>query len=101
MLLSLCKAIAAVDGTVVSGKERHLRFGAALSADGSVHFTRSTAAVTVGLVGLAAFPAACGLVLEALLGIEFLFACGEREFLAAVTAHQSFVLVHEWYPPEF
>lgn len=89
----LGKALAAIDGAVVLGKERNLRLHTTVGADCIVHFTRA-AGVAVGLVCMAAFPAACGLVLEALLCVEFLFACGEREFLPAVTAYQSLVLIH-------
>lgn len=91
-------ALAAIDGTVVLGKEGNLRVRTAVGTNGFVHFAR--ASVAVGFVRLAALPAAGRLVLEASFRVEFLFACGERELLPAVTAYQSFVLVHEWKPPE-
>lgn len=92
-------ALAAIDGTVVLGKEGNLRVRTTVGTNGFVHFARATG-VAVGFVRLAAFPAAGRLVLEASFRVEFLFACGERELLPAVTAYQSFVLVHEWKPPE-
>lgn len=46
---------------------------------------------------LRAFPARFAtdrLILKAFLGIEFLFACGENEFRAAILAYQCLVLEH-------
>ena len=43
--------------------------------------------------------AAYGLILEALLSIELLFACGENEFGAAILAYQSLVFEHLVYNP--
>ena len=91
------EASAAIDGPVVLGNERNLGGSAALCADRIIHLTIVRA---LALAGVPARFATDRLILEAFLGIEFLFACGEREFLAAVTAHQILVLVHEWYPPE-
>jgi hypothetical protein len=74
----LSKALAAIDGTVIFGKERNLSFFATACTDGIMHLTGSVG--TIGLVGLTAVFAARGLVLETLLGIEFLLTSGESKF---------------------
>ena len=50
------------------------------------------ASIAVAAALIAAVTAAGGLVLEAFLGVEFLFACAENEFLAAVLAYESKVI---------
>ena len=90
----LGKAIAAIDGTVVLGKEGNLRFFATACAYGGVHLTGSVG--TIVFVGLAAGLATRGLVLETLFGVEFLLTGGESEFGTAVSANERFVLEHGW-----
>ena len=92
------ETFAAIHGAVFPGLEGHLGGLAAVRADGVVHFAGS--AVVAGcLVGLTALTAAGGLVLETLFSVEFLFASSKHEFIAAVTAHQRFVLIHCFCDP--
>jgi len=85
------EAGAAVDGPVVLGNERDLGGRAALCADRIIHLTIVRA---LALAGVPARFATDRLILEAFLGIEFLFACGENEFRAAILAYQCLVLEH-------
>jgi hypothetical protein len=85
------EAIAAVNGAVGFGLERHASFLAAASADGSEILTGTTSSV---LAGIAAGLAALGLILEATLSIELLLTGGEHEFLPTFFANQSLVLIH-------
>lgn len=87
------EAFAAIHGPIFTRQEGNLSRGAAVGADRIVHFPGS-AIVASGLVGLTALTAAGGLILEALFGVEFLFAGSEHKFLATVTAHQRLVLIH-------
>ena len=89
-----CEALAAVDGTILAGSEGNLSGLAAVSADGIVHLTGSAGSGTGGLAGLTARLAAGGLILEALLSVEFLFTGGEHKFSATVFAYQRLVFVH-------
>ena len=89
-----CEALAAVDGTILAGSEGNLSGLAAVSADGIVHLTGSAGSGAGSLAGLTAGLAAGGLVLEALLGVEFLFTGGEHKFSATVFAYQRLVFVH-------
>ena len=82
---SVCKAIAAVDGTVAAGLERNLAFLAALGADCIVHHALGTSSDT--LAGCTAGSAALRLVLEAALCVELLLTGGEDELLAAILAN--------------
>ena len=82
--LHLCKAVAAVHRTIVSGLEGHAGFAAAGSAGGCEKLTGTTGGV---LAGITAGLAALGLVLEALLRIELLLAGGENEFIPALFAN--------------
>ena len=82
---SVCKAVAAVDGTVAAGLERNLAFLAALGADCIVHHALGTSSDT--LAGCTAGSAALGLIFEATLCVEFLLTCGEDELLAAILAN--------------
>lgn len=93
------KALAAVHGTILTGQERHLSGLAALGAHSVMHLTGSAGGGTGGLAGHTASLAAAGLILETLLGIELLLACGENEFCAAVLANQRLVFVHGMEPP--
>ena len=78
------EAFAAVDGSVARGLERDLARLAAFRADGVEHLSGFAAGVlslvTAGFASL-------GLVLEALLRVEFLFTGGEDEFVAAFLAY--------------
>ena len=87
----LAEAVAAVDRSIVFRKERNLRLLAAIGADHLVHLT-SFAALMIATTLVATVAAARRLVLEALLRIEFLLACAENKFLAAVFANECFVL---------
>jgi hypothetical protein len=82
---SVCKAVAAVDGTVAAGLERNLAFLAALGADCIVHHALGTSSDT--LAGCTAGSAALGLVLEAALCVELLLTGGENELVAAICAN--------------
>ena len=87
------EALAAVDGTIALGDEGHGSGLAASSAGRLEHLAGSGSAVR--LTGGAALAAAGGLVLEALLSVEFLLASGEHELSAAVAANQRLVFVHD------
>ena len=91
----LLEAGAAVDGTVIAGLERDLGGCAAICADCVKHLTLTVAG---GLAVVSAFLAANGLILEALLRVELLLACGENEFLAAILAYQCLVFEHVCFP---
>jgi len=100
-VLALCfEAVAAVHGTISAGLEGNLGFASAAIADHGEHLTGSTAIAVLGPTGSAAGRAAGGLVLEALLGKEFLLTGRENEFVAAVTTGESLVFVHGSYPPK-
>ena len=94
LLSPLCKALAAVYGTVVAGLEGKHSFAAAIVAD-SYKGLALTAGTGLSLVtaGLAAL----GLVLKAFAGIELLLAGSENEFLTTVFANESFVFVHFFF----
>ena len=88
----LCKAFAAIDGLIGLGLEGEL---GGLSALGANRIKRNALTAAAGcLVVRSAALAAGRLVLEALLRVEFLLACGENEFAAAVLANQYFVFKH-------
>ena len=82
--LHLCKAIAAVNRTIVSGLEGYASFLAAGSAGGCKELTGATGSV---LAGVTAGLAALGLILETLLCIELLLTGGENEFITALFAN--------------
>lgn len=87
------EACAAVDGAVVSGKERNLGGCTALCTNCFVHFSfAAIVALTLALVS--ARLAANGLVFEALLKVKFLLTCCEREFCATVFTNECFVFKH-------
>jgi hypothetical protein len=94
-LSSIAETIAAIDGTVVAGLEGNLARFAAFRADGVIHLTLAVSAAGVLLAGIPACLAALGFIGEAFFSVEFLFAGGESEFLTAVFADESFVLIHE------
>ena len=100
-VLTLCfEAVTAVHGTISAGLERHLGLAAAAVADHSEHGPGSVSVAVLGFTGVTAGLAAPGLILETLLGVEFLFTGGEDEFVSAVTASQSLVFVHGSNPPK-
>jgi hypothetical protein len=92
--LSLRKALAAIDRTVIAGLEGDLAGLSALGADSVIHLTLATTFAAVVLPGVAALLAALRLVLETTLSVEFLFTGGKDELFAAVFAHECFVFVH-------
>ena len=91
--LDLGKAVAAVDGPIGLGLERHTSLAAAGSADSREVLTGATGRV---LTGVTARLAALGLVLEAALSVELLLTGSENKFVAAFLAYQGLVLVHFW-----
>ena len=101
-ILTLCfEAVTAVYRPISAGLERNLGFASAAVADHGEHLPGSTAVAVLGLAGVTAGLAPTGLVLEALLGVEFLFTGREDKFVSAVTAGQSLVFVHGSYPPKY
>ena len=94
-----CIALAAVDRAIFPGLERNLGGLAAFSAHGVEHLAGATGSRAAGLARLTARLATGGLVLEALLGVEFLFTGSENKFIAAVLANQRLVSVHGIGPP--
>ncbi len=94
------ETIAAVHGTVSAGLERNLSLASAAVADHGEHLPGSAAIAVLGFAGITAGLAPTGLVLEAFLGVEFLFAGRENKLVATVTAGQCLVFVHGSYPPK-
>jgi hypothetical protein len=92
--LSLVETLAAIDRTIIPGLERNLAGSAAVCADCIVHLTLTTAVAGVLLACVTACLAALGFVLETAFRIKFLFTGSENEFLTAVSANESFVLIH-------
>ena len=84
------EAVTAVNGAIILRLKGDFGFLAAVRADDGKHLALF-AAVAVALTFVAAVAATHGLVLEALFGVEFLFACAEDEFFSAVFAHEGFV----------
>ena len=100
-VLTLCfKAVTAVYRTISAGLERNLGFASAAVTDHGEHLPGSAAVAALRLAGVTAGLATTGLVLETLLGVEFLFAGRKNKFVSAVTAGQSLVFVHGSYPPK-
>ena len=100
-VLTLCfEAVTAVHGTISTRLERNLGLTSATVADHSEHLPGSAAVAVLGLAGITAGFAPTGLVLEALFGVEFLFAGRENKLVATVTAGQCLVFVHGSYPPK-
>ena len=89
-------ASAAVDRTIVPGNEGNLAGGTTVRANCVMHFTIP---VALALHLVPAILAANGLVLETLLCVEFLFACGEGEFSAAILANECLVFEHVFVFP--
>jgi hypothetical protein len=88
------KALAAIYSLTLGGVERNLAFLTAVCTNSREHL--SCALCTV-LAGITACLASLGLVLEALLCIEFLLTGGEHEIVAAILALECLVLVHVSY----
>jgi len=84
LLSHLGEAVAAVDGTVGLGLERHSGLAAAGGAGGGEILPRTTGRV---LAGVTASFAALRLVLEAALSVELLLTGGEHELVSALFAH--------------
>ena len=95
LLFHFCVAVAAINGSVIAGLERNFCFLAATSASGGEEFSGGLACIL--LSGTAGF-ASQGFVLETFFCVEFLFACGEYEFVAAILAYQCLVLIHLCLP---
>ena len=93
-VLSSVKALAAVNGTILTGLERNLTFLAAGCANCVIHL--ALASVAAGcLAGVAAGLATKRLVGETLFSIELLLSGSEGELLSAILADQNLVVVHE------
>jgi len=90
----LCKALAAIDRTVLTGLEGDFGLAAALGAGGDELLALRAA---LGFAQVTAVLAALGLIYESLAGVELLLAGGENEFLATVFADESFVFEHFFY----
>ena len=90
----LCKALAAVNGAILTGSEGYLAFCTALCAGSVEHFTLGLvcvlACITAGL-------AALRLIFKALCSVELLLAGCENEFVAAFLTDESLVFVHFGY----
>ena len=94
------ETVAAVHGTISAGLERNLGLTSAAITDHSEHLPGSASVAVLGFAGVTAGFAPTGFILEALFGVEFLFAGRKNEFVATVTAGQCFVFVHGSYPPK-
>ena len=84
LFLHLCKALAAINRTVLTGTEGNLRLFAAVGANGGEHLTVGS---LVLLAGVAAGLAALGLIGKTALGIELLLTGGEHELIATFFAY--------------
>jgi len=89
------EAVAAINGTIATGLERHLGSRATTVADHFIHLTLATAGVLSRTTRRPASGATGGVVLKALIREELLLACGEYELSATVAARQGFVLIHD------
>ena len=96
LALVVLEAVAAVDGTVVSGLERDLGWRPALRADRIEHLAIAAAR---GLSAGSAVFAADRLILEPFLRVKLLLAGRKDEFLTAILAYQCFVLEHLDFSP--
>lgn len=92
-VLLLCEALAAVYRSVLTGLKGNLCLSAARIAGCCKPLTLATGCV---LSCITASLATLGLIYKAFFSIEFLFACGENEFVAAFLADESFVFVHDF-----
>jgi enamine deaminase RidA (YjgF/YER057c/UK114 family) len=94
LVAHLSEALAAEHGTVGLGLEGNLSLAAATGAGSGEELTGATGGV---LASITAVLAALGLVLEATLSVESLFASGEHELIAALFANQILIFVHCFY----
>ena len=90
-LAHLCKALAAVYGSVRLGLERNLCLTTTCCTNSGEILTGTASCI---LASITAGLAALGLILEAALCIELLLTSGEHEFLATLFAYQCLVFVH-------
>jgi hypothetical protein len=93
------EAVPAINRTVATRGERDLGVAAALGANGRIHLTLATLAISAAKVaalfaGGAASGTTARLVLESFFRIEFLFTCSELEINAAISTFQNFVFKH-------
>ena len=84
LLLHSCEAVGAVNWSVTCGLERNFSFLTALCTNCCEHLLLCSCSV---LSCIAASLASLGFVLESLLSIELLLACGEYELIAALFAY--------------
>jgi hypothetical protein len=87
--LAAREAGAAVNRFAGSGLKGHLCFGAAFGTDSRVHFPGASG--TFPAPARTAVGAPARLIGKALLGVKFLFACGEDKFCSTITALQGLV----------
>jgi len=101
------EAIPAIDGLVAAGLERHFGRTAAAAASRAEHLPLTAAAAATAVKALTAAATALGrftrrsaigasarLILETLLGVEFLFAGSEGELLSAVHTCDELIGIH-------
>ncbi len=88
------EAVAAVNRAVVVRFEGNLANLAASGANRFEHLTVSASAGAAAFFSIAARLAALRFVCEALFGEKFLLAGSEGEFVTAIAADQSLVVVH-------
>ena len=94
LVAHLSEALAAEHGTVGLGLEGNLSLATATGASSGEELTGSAGSV---LASITASLATLGLVLEATLSIESLFAGGEHELIATLFANQILIFVHCFY----
>ena len=94
LVAHLSEALAAEHGTVGLGLEGNLSLAAATGAGSGEELTGSAGSV---LASVTASLAALGLILEATLSVESLFASGEHELIATLFANQILIFVHVFY----
>ena len=80
------ETVAAVDRTVATGLERHLRGRSAAIADDFVHLAVTTVGVLAVAAGATASGAAARFILEALVSKELLLGRRENELGATIAA---------------
>ena len=90
------EAFVAVDWSVVFGNKGNLSGSSATSTYGIVHLSRP--GITAIFPSIAAGFAPYRLILEAFLGVKFLFPGCENKFGSTVFANECFVFVHGYNP---
>ena len=88
------KAITAINRLITARLEGNLRLLAAVGADRSEHLALRAGIAILRTERSTALRAASRLVLEALFRVESLLGSTEDEFLAAIAANESLVLIH-------